>query len=259
MKVKNLITYVLVLVLVLGLVVGCTQDKPTSATNDEDSVKIVASTSWVAAIADAAGAQNVNILAPVELRHPPEYDFKPSDVQLIMEADWIVMAGYEPFMNQILESNKIDETKIIRVNTANTPENLIEQTKAIAKKMGTEDAQSKWEQDFNKTFNSILEKAKEKDVNNTKVLVHMHMQGFVRSLGFEVLEVFGADELSPAKIGELSNLNPDLIIDNFHNPQGMVIAETSGAKIVELRNFPGSEHKDLIELFIDNAKKLGIY
>jgi len=259
MKLKNLSMYALVLILVLGLVVGCTQNKATITTEDENEVKVVASTSWVAAITEAAGAEDVSILAPVELRHPPEYDFKPSDVQSIIEADWIVMAGYEPFMNQMIESNKIDDSKIINVNTTNTPQNLIEQTKMISEKIGTQDAQVKWESDFNKAIDDILEKAKENNVESTKVLVQMHMQAFVRFLGFDVLEVFSADELSPAKIGELSNLNPDLIIDNFHNPQGMPISETSGAKIVELRNFPGSEHKDLIELFIDNAKTLGIY
>jgi hypothetical protein len=42
---------------------------------------IIASTSWVAAIADAAGAQNIRILAPVKLCHPPEYELKPSDLE----------------------------------------------------------------------------------------------------------------------------------------------------------------------------------
>lgn len=258
MKLKRLSIYALVIILVLGLIVGCSKDKAINSIDNNDEVKIVASTSWVGAIVEAAGVQNVDILAPVELRHPPEYDFKPSDIQLIMEADWIVMAGYEPFMNKILEANNIDEAKIIKVSTVNTKDNLIEQTRLIAEKIGTEDKQSKWEQEFTKIFSSITEEAKGKNVESTKVLVQRHMEAFVRSLGFDVLAVFSADELSPAKIGELANLNPDLIIDNYHNPQGQAIAETCGAKIVELRNFPGPEHKGLTELFIDNAKKLGI-
>lgn len=244
--------------LVLGMVAGCSPSPKGTASKESSETKIVASTSWVAAMAKAAGAQNVRVLAPVDLKHPPEYDFKPSDVQSIIEADWIIMAGYEPFMNQMLEANDVDEEKIIKVSTTNTIENLKEQTKLIAEKIGTEEAQAKWDEEFTIAYNSILEKAKNKGVKNTKVLVQMHLQAFVKALGFDVLEAYSADELTPAKIGELAKLNPDLIIDNYHNPQGQPIAEATGVDRIEIRNFPGEEHKDLIDLFIDNAKKLGI-
>ena len=38
------------------------------------SKKVVASTSWAAAFADIAGADEVESIAPVNLRHPPEYE-----------------------------------------------------------------------------------------------------------------------------------------------------------------------------------------
>lgn len=258
---KNMKLFIVGLLLcsLLVLVVGCSSSEDTSLPTDEDQIKVVASTSWVAVIAEAAGAENVTVLAPVELRHPPEYDFKPSDVQALIEADWILMAGYEGFMNQMLEANDIDEAKVIRVTTTNTYDVLVEQTRAIAAKMDTQVAQTQWEQEFSDTMDDIRKKAEENNVKNTKVLVHMHMQAFVRSLGFDVLEVFSADELSPAKIGELAALKPDLIIDNFHNPQGITIAETVDAPRVELRNFPGPEHKTIIDLFMANATLLGIY
>ena len=41
--------------------------------------KVVASTSWSAAFADIAGADEVESIAPVNLRHPPEYEITVSD------------------------------------------------------------------------------------------------------------------------------------------------------------------------------------
>lgn len=259
MKINKFLIFSLVISLFLVFAVGCSSSEDTSNPVDEDVVKVVASTSWTGVIAEAAGATNVTVLAPVELRHPPEYDFKPSDVQALIEADWIIMAGYEAFMNQMIEANNIDEAKIIRVTTTNTYDVLVEQTRAAAEKMGTQEAQGQWELEFTDVMDTILERAQENDVENIKVLVHMHMQGFVRSLGFDVLEVFSADELSPARIGELASMNPDLIIDNFHNPQGVTIAETIDAERVELRNFPGPDHKTIIDLLIANATLLGVY
>ncbi|SES94856.1 hypothetical protein [Anaerobranca gottschalkii] len=247
-----------VTLILLLLAMGCNSNNGQNA-KEEESLKIVASTSWTAYMAEAAGAKNVTILAPIELRHPPEYDFKPSDVQAVLEADWVILAGYESFMKKIIEGNNIPEEKIICVITTNTYNNLVEQTRIIAEKLGTTKEQQKWEDEFTQVMEEILAKAEEKGVNNIKVLVHQHHQAFIRSLGYDVLEVFSADELSPAKIGELASLGPNLIIDNYHNPQGKTIAETIDVPRVELRNFPGPEHENLIQLIIDNAKKLGLY
>ncbi len=253
---KKIVVLLLALTLVFPLLVGCSSEDST--TPAEDQLKIVASTSWTALIAEAAGAENVTVLAPVEMRHPPEYDFKPSDVQALLEADWIIMAGYEGFMNQMIAANNISEEKIIRITTTNTAAVLIEQTKAIAEKLGTTELQQAWENQLTEAMDNILALATEKEVAETRVLVHMHMQAFVRSLGYNVVGVFSPEDSSPAKMGELAALNPDLIIDNYHNAQGETLGEMTGALRVELRNFPGPEHKSIIELLVDNAKKLGL-
>ena len=54
---------------------------------------VVASTSWVAAMARAAGAERITVLAPMELKHPPEYDFKPNDIIAATQAQWVLWAG----------------------------------------------------------------------------------------------------------------------------------------------------------------------
>ena len=267
---KLKIIALLMLLFVLGAsVVGCTNNESPEevskgqemqdVSEDQEEINIVASTSWTAYIAKGAGAKNVITIAPIDLRHPPEYDFKPSDIEQIQNADFIVMAGYEPFMRKIIESNDIDEEKIINVRTTNTFENLKEQTEILAQRLDTKDEQKIWIDELEGVVNTLKANMKEKDMENMKVLAHAHVAEFVTSLGFDVVSVFSADDSSPAKIAELAAMEHSLIIDNFHNPQGEAISAISQSEIVVLRNFPAPEHKSLIDLFKENGQKLGIY
>ena len=63
--------------------------------------KVVASTSWAAAFADIAGADEVESIAPVNLRHPPEYEITVSDVQKISESEVFIYAGFERMMKTL--------------------------------------------------------------------------------------------------------------------------------------------------------------
>ncbi|MCL6612818.1 MAG: zinc ABC transporter substrate-binding protein [Peptococcaceae bacterium] len=219
---------------------------------------VVASTSWTALMAKAAGAGDVAVLAPAELKHPPEYDFRPSDVDKLKDARLIVYAGYEPFMKKMLQAVQIPEDKVVQVATVNTPENLKKQTALLAEKLGTTGTQKAWEAEFDKTVSAIREGAAKQNVAGKRVLVQKHQSPFVKWLGYQVLAEFGPEELSPAKMGELAALRPDLVIDNFHNPQGQGIADMAKCPRVELRNFPAQEHKSLQDLIMDNARKLGL-
>ncbi len=219
---------------------------------------VVASTSWTALMARAAGAGDVAVLAPAELKHPPEYDFRPSDVEKLKDAKLIVYAGYEPFMKKMLQAAQTPGDKVVQVVTVNTPDNLKKQTRLLAEKLGTAEAQKAWEAEFDRAVSALQEAAAKQNVAGRRVLAQKHQAAFARWLGYQVVAEFGPEELSPAKMGELASLKPDLIIDNFHNPQGAGIADMAKCPRVELRNFPGPEHKSLQDLLADNARKLGL-
>lgn len=265
----KIISLAMLLFILATLSLGCSVNEESEIISQEQEVQdldenqeeplIVASTSWTAYIAKGAGAKNVITIAPIDLRHPPEYDFKPSDIEQIQNADFIVMAGYEPFMRKIIESSDIDESKIINVRTTNTFEHLKEQTEILAEKFNTQDKQKIWIDELEEVVNTLKANMKEKDMENMKVLAHAHVAEFVTSLGFDIVSVFSADDSSPAKIAELAAMEHSLIIDNFHNPQGEAISAISQSEIVVLRNFPGPEHESLIDLFKENGEKLGLY
>ncbi|HHY18543.1 MAG TPA: hypothetical protein GX522_01440, partial [Firmicutes bacterium] len=116
---------------------------------------IVASTSWVGAIAEAAGADEVVVLAPFELRHPPEYDYRPQDVIKVLEADHIIWAGYEPFIKKLKTAYPEIEEKLVKVRTTNIPDNLVSMTRMLAEKFNTQKHQQNWEERFLKEIDSF--------------------------------------------------------------------------------------------------------
>lgn len=224
----------------------------------ESKVVVVASTSWTGAIARAAGADEVRVLAPFELKHPPEYDYRPTDIAKLGEATGVVYAGYEPFMKKLIEAAGYPEAKTFKVMTINEPGNLKQQAKTLAEKLGTLKQEAIWEEEFDEITAEIIRQAEIKQIGKLRVLVQQHQQPFVKWLGFQIVGVFSAGELTPAKVMEYANLKPDLVIDNFHNPQGKPIVEVTKCKYVELINFPSVKEPGLIELFKENAARLGL-
>jgi zinc transport system substrate-binding protein len=57
---------------------------------------------------------------------------------------------------------------------------------------------------------------------------------------------------------EYAMMKPDMVIDNFHNPQGKPIAEIAKCDYVALINFPSANAGTLIELLKENARRLGM-
>lgn len=221
-------------------------------------VVVVASTSWTGAIAEAAGADEVRVLAPLELRHPPEYDYRPADIAKLDEAAFLVHAGYEPFVKRLIEAAGLPAEKVAVVKTENEPANLKQQARVLAERLGTVAREREWESRFDAVVDEIRLRARQRGVERTRILVQQHQVPFVKWLGYEIIGVFSADELSPAKVMELARLQPDLVIDNYHNPQGRPIAEVAGCRRAELINFPSAKAPGLIELFRENAGRLGL-
>ena len=94
----------------------------TTASVTESSLKVVASTSWVGAFALAAGAEDVSIIAPSTIQHPPDYDPKPSDLEAVSGADYVLYAGFEGFAPRMQEAVGGSSDKLIIVATENSPE-----------------------------------------------------------------------------------------------------------------------------------------
>ena len=219
---------------------------------------IVASTSWVGAIAEAAGAQQVLVLAPVELRHPPEYDFSPSDIIKASQADLVLWAGYEGFVRNLVQAAEISDNRLIHVTTNNAPDQLALSVEKVSVLLGTTEAYQVWKTGLDALVEEIGRNSARKDMAGTKVAVQFHHQALARYLGYEVVAVFGPQELTLGDIQKIESLDPDLIMDNWHSIQGEPMRKT-GREYVQLVNFPGPfETRSILDVLTYNAGQLGL-
>ncbi len=217
-------------------------DAQTSGT----SPKVVASTSWTAAIARAAGAVDIHVIAPAELKHPPEYEIKPSDLEAVRGADYVIYGGYEKFAQRLAETAGGVGAVGITVYTDNLPPVFKREARKAAQAMGTVDAYLVWE----KGFDAALEAMKARIAAvypDRRAAVHKYLQTYAEWLGFEVIGTFGPGEPSPQLVLNLVKAKPALIIDNWHNIAGKAVAESLSAAYVELINFPGRGNTKTIE------------
>lgn len=233
--------------------------QPAETAGTDGPPRVVASTAWTAAIAQAAGADVAAVLAPWELRHPPERDFRPSDIAHVVAADYLVWAGYEQFIRQLMDAADIPADKVVHVQTANNPGHLVPLTRELARRWGTEDRQARWEQHFLEETARIEAAAAAKGTGQIRVVSSGHLKPFLDWLGYDVVATFGFDELTPVRIHELAGLEPHLVVDVWHNPAGEPLAEAAGVPYVQLINFPGRDGtRTLLDVFRHNAQQLGL-
>jgi zinc transport system substrate-binding protein len=203
-------------------------------------VKILASTSWTAAYAIAAGASDVGILAPSAMVHPSEYELKLSDLKSIKDADFIIYAGYEVMIDQLVQRIETDKTNLIKIETSYHFDQIAKMILLIAEKLGTETLADNNLHEIKNTFEWAKSKIKEDRLDKIPVLVHFYQQSFANELGLNIVGVFGPNPPEAYEIKNLLSTGAKLVIDNFHNPVGESLQLSGNIQRYCLLNFPGS-------------------
>jgi zinc transport system substrate-binding protein len=213
----------------------------------ESPVVVVASTSWTAGFAYLAGAQDIHILAPIDLRHPPEYELRPSDMVRVSQADVIIFGGYERMVGRLIEASQNHGAIALEVATTYTREMLEQGVMAIAQVLGTETSAR---ENLDKLFVFMDQWAEELTslgLQETSVVAHQFQRQLLEDLGVKVVASFGPGPLEAQTIGRIRDLNPGLLVDNWHNPVAQPLSEVlPGVPVVELINFPGTLGADRI-------------
>ena len=200
--------------------------------------RVIASTSWTAALARAAGASDVVTIAPLELRHPPEYEIKPSDLLAVKGAALVVYGGYERFAKRLAETAGGDGVRTLQVYTDNIPSVIKAESRKIAEALGTLTAWEAWARSFDELTESLRSQVLAA-YPARRAVVQRYQKTAAEWMGFEVAGTFGPGEPSPAAVLDLVKLAPNLVIDNYHNPTGKPVAEALNVPYIELINFPG--------------------
>jgi zinc transport system substrate-binding protein len=223
-----------------------------------DNLSVLATNSWTAAYARAAGIKHVDQLAPSSLLHPSEYELQITDLEKIKNADLVIYAGYEVVISQIKQSTKMDEKKFVKIETGYSEEQMAKAIMEIAVIAGTESSAKVSVERIRKLFTEQKDLIDHAGLKGKPVITHFFQRDFAKEIGLNVVGVFGPAPMELYELGELAKKNAVLLIDNAHNPISQPLAEMKkGVKVVELLNFPGIQNTSSIEDVIRlNVKKI---
>ena len=229
--------------------------KGKTSQSSTDSGTVIATSSWTAAYAEAAGAENVVVLAPFEMEHPAEYELRPGDIAKLMNAKVIVYAGYEVMTERLKKGLDITEDKLLLVDTDYSFEKIEKSVMSIAARLGTEDIARENLRDIRRVFNEGRKAISDKKIAERPVVVHRFQASLVLELGLVPAATFGPASPEASEIAAISKIQMPLIIDNIHNPVGQPFKEVlPNARYKQLLNFPGlKETKSLTDVIRYNV------
>ena len=242
----------------------------SAAPKVEERASIVATTSWTAAYAVAAGAEDVYVLAPYEMRHPPEYELSPSDLVQIAEANFVVYAGYEKSVERIQSAVGTGGPELVQIATDFSPQTIETTLARLGRIVGTEEAAAVSTAEILSLYAEWRDEIRELGLSGAAVVAHVFHVPFAKVLGGEVIGTYGPAPLQAKQIATLSALPAQLLIDNYHNDVGQPLRETMHAgtrsgtaegddplPVVEFINFPGvAGTVTLVDVIRENRKRL---
>lgn len=199
----------------------------------------VASTGWVAAIAELAGLDDVVCIAPANLKHPPEYEITAEDMVTVIKADLIMSAGYERMMSTINAAAEVDPAKVVKVKTTNTLENLTNMVTMLSEREGTQEKAAERFTPLKELIEQARERIKAEGYDKLTVYANTNQAEFARDLGLNVVATFGASPLTAEQIADAAQNKYQLVIDNSHNPVASPVSEVSPSSVILVwTNFP---------------------
>ena len=215
--------------------------KTSSRSSEKDSESVVVATSsWTAAYVEAAGVENIVVLAPFEMDHPAEYELRPGDIAKLMNVKVIVYAGYEVMTERLKKGLDIPEDKLLLIDTDYSYEKIEKSVMSIAARLGTESIARENLLDIRRVFDEGCKAVNDNNIAARPLVVHRFQTSLVRELGLVPIAVFGPASPEASEIAVISKIQSSLIIDNLHNPVGQPFKEVlPDARYVQLLNFPG--------------------
>ena len=241
MKRTCILLFVCTVFCLVSCLVSCLGRKKPSDTS-ANGVLVVATSSWTAAYARAAGAENVVLLAPFDMVHPSEYELRPADIPQLMDATLIVFAGYEVMTGRLKKGLDLPAGKLLQIVTEYNLESMEKSIMMIAAKLGTETVARENLSEIRRIFEDGKKDFEAQGMTGLPVVAHRFQSSLVRELGFAPVVVFGPSSPEASEIVAVSKTGAFIIIDNFHNPVGQPFNEVlPGARYEQLLNFPGQK------------------
>ncbi|WP_431683071.1 metal ABC transporter solute-binding protein, Zn/Mn family [Kitasatospora sp. KL5] len=216
---------------------------------------VVATTTWEAALAKAAGATNVKVLVPAQVKHAPDYELKPSDLTAVAGADFVLYASFEPFAGRIKEAAG-SKAKPVEVTLDNHRDATATEVTRLGAAFGTEQAAARWNTAFAAEYEKLARQVKaEWPAGKAPVVVTQTFTSWAADLaGVQPAGSYGPEAVTPAQLAELSAKKPQFVLENAGMSTGTVLPG-SGAKQIDIVNYPG-EGLDMLAVYRSAAEQL---
>lgn len=240
----------LLVILLVILLTGCGEPAKKDT--------VVATNSWTAAFAKAAGAENVVVLAPFEMNHPAEYELRPSDIPVIAHARVIIFAGYETLVKRLQSGMNLKPEVLLKIDTDYSMATIEKSVMDIARRLGTEKIALRNIDSIRNLMSEEKAHFGQTGLLDTPVLVNFFQQSIVKEMGFKVAGIFGPAALEAGDIEKLAKTGSQIVIDNEHNPVGYPLKGVETEIVYrQLLNFPGLHHTvTLLDVIRYNIRQL---
>lgn len=217
---------------------------------------VVASTSWAAALADAAGARDITVIAPAGVLHPADYDPKPSDLLAIDRADFVIAGGFEGFIDRLHQAVGNGNATLIQVELVNAPDVIRSEVLRLADIFQTREEAEAWLVEFEAELSSLQNDLLTSIGDRTPVVIaHLFMAPWADFGQLDLAATYGPAPVTPLQLADLVALQPDLILANQHTGGSSPLIRSTDARVAMLINFPGPD-EGLLDVFRHNAREI---
>lgn len=207
-----------------------------------DPPRVVATTPWTAAFAYAAGVEELSVLASYEMRHPPEYELRATDIVRVQQADFVIFAGYEAMIGRLRDAIGGPKPALVQIATDHRLSTIEASVMKIAEAAGSVEVARRSIAEIREFVAEWREEVAGSRIGSVRVIAHVHQKPILDELGIETAGVFGPGPLSARQIADLTESGATLVVDVWHNESAAPLRETMpNAVFVSLINFPGRD------------------
>jgi zinc transport system substrate-binding protein len=216
---------------------------------------VVATTTWEAAFAEAAGAEDVKVIVPPSVHHAPDYDPKPSDLTAVAEADFVLYAPFEPFAAKIEEAAG-SRAELIEVDLDNSADKVKAQVQALGQRFGTTEAAQAWTATFSSDYDKLSGDVRSAWPGGKQptVIAQVFSTWAADLAGAQIVGTYGPEAVTPGQLAELTAKKPRFVLDNAHMSTGTVLPD-SGVAQVSIVNYP-DQGENLLSVYRNAATTL---
>ncbi|MBY8886128.1 ABC transporter substrate-binding protein [Streptomyces sp. PTM05] len=227
----------------LLLLTGCGSSggAKTTGSDKASGPAVVATSTWEAALAKAAGATDVTYIVPASIRHAPDYDLKPTDLTKVTGADYVLYTSFEPFAGRVKDAAG-SKAKMIELNLDNSPSVTTADVTQLGRAFGTERQAAAWNASFAQEWNTLTRQVKAAWPHGGQpAVVSEEFSTWAAKLaGARQVGTYGPDAVTPQQLRTLSAKKPQFVLDNENMSTGTVLPG-SGAEQLEIVNYPGAD------------------